>query len=230
MNCAWKRLWGYELPYRPDSATAFDEADTDDGGSVDLDEFLAAGELRADARFAEVDGDVDGEITGDEIDAYQALRQERRGEARKTCVAERLDTEGDTETTLIYKTSISRRNDWQPSGCSPASDLSCSSKARSTARSTSSASASTSRPRVGRADLLPRPPRRLHPDQTRRQIYEEVDESPTRELLLQHRLASLINAMHLDHVLCQVHTNCRNVFHGRLSWSVGNIASPTLAL
>ena len=42
-----EEILGYELPDRPDSAAAFDEVDTDDNGSVDWDEFLAAGELLA---------------------------------------------------------------------------------------------------------------------------------------------------------------------------------------
>ena len=101
LELCMEQTLGYALPNRPDSATAFDEADTDDGGSVDLTEFLAAGEQRAEARFAEIDADADGRITGDETAAYQALRQERR-EARRTCVAESLNIDGDTNTTLTY--------------------------------------------------------------------------------------------------------------------------------
>lgn len=85
-----EEILGYALPERPDSATAFDAADSNADGSVDLDEFVAAGDLRAEERFAELDGDSDGEITSEEMDAFQTVQQERR-EAHKTCVAEQLD-------------------------------------------------------------------------------------------------------------------------------------------
>ena len=101
LELCMEQTLGYELPDRPDSATAFYEADTDDDGSVDLVEFVAASEQRAEARFAEIDADADGRITGDETAAYQALRQERR-EARRTCVAESLNIDGGTNTTLTY--------------------------------------------------------------------------------------------------------------------------------
>jgi Ca2+-binding EF-hand superfamily protein len=83
---------GYELPERPDSEAAFTASDTNADKSVDLEEFLAAGDLRAEARFAEIDSDSDGEVTSDEIEAYQAVLQERH-DAKRSCVAEQLDLE-----------------------------------------------------------------------------------------------------------------------------------------
>ena len=81
---------GYELPERPEPEMAFAAADANSDGLVDLDEFLAAGDLRAADRFADIDSDGDGQVTSDEIDAYQALRHEQR-DAHRSCVAEQLD-------------------------------------------------------------------------------------------------------------------------------------------
>jgi hypothetical protein len=85
-----QEILGYELPARPDHESRFAAADITDDGSVDLDEFLVAGELRAEERFAVIDGDGDGQLTGDEIDAFEALRKEQR-DAHRTCVGEQLD-------------------------------------------------------------------------------------------------------------------------------------------
>lgn len=82
-------ILGYDLPTRPDSETAFAEADTDADDSVDLDEFVSAGELRAEERFAVLDADEDGQVTAEEVEAAQADKQERR-DARRTCVAEQV--------------------------------------------------------------------------------------------------------------------------------------------
>ncbi len=86
---------GYELPEHPDSETAFAAADTNADGSVDLDEFLVAGDVRAEERFDEIDGDGDGdgELTSDEIVAFRLVMQERR-DARRICIAEQVDLEG----------------------------------------------------------------------------------------------------------------------------------------
>ena len=71
---------------------------------------------------------------------------------------------------------------------------------------------------------LPRPvmraAARFHADQARRQVGEERHYLGALQLLLQHRLASLIDPMHLDHVLCQIDPNRRNLHLGRLSWLV----------
>ena len=85
-----QEVLGYELPERPDSETAFAAADENSDGSVDLEELLLAGDLRAEERFADIDSDGDAQLTSDEIDAYQTDRHEQR-DAHHTCVAEQLD-------------------------------------------------------------------------------------------------------------------------------------------
>lgn len=83
---------GYGLPKRPDPETAFADADANSDGAIDLEESLAAADLRADDRFAEIDGDSSEQLTSDEIDSYQELRSEQR-EAHRSCVREQLDEE-----------------------------------------------------------------------------------------------------------------------------------------
>ena len=85
-----QEILGYGLPQRPDSETVFAAADANSDGSVDLDEFLLAGDVRAQERFAEIDSDADAQLTSDEIDAHQADRHEER-DAHRTCVGEQLD-------------------------------------------------------------------------------------------------------------------------------------------
>lgn len=87
-----EEILGYTLPERPDSVTAFEAADSNDNYTVELEEFVAAGELRAEKRFSELDGDSDGEVTNEEMAAFQAQQQERR-EAHRTCVDEQRDEE-----------------------------------------------------------------------------------------------------------------------------------------
>ena len=62
----------------------------DDGKYVDLEEFLAAGDLRAAQRFADIDTNDDQQLTSDEIDAQQAARKQQR-DAHRACIAEQLD-------------------------------------------------------------------------------------------------------------------------------------------
>ncbi|MFT4519725.1 MAG: Ca2+-binding EF-hand superfamily protein [Halioglobus sp.] len=81
---------GYELPERPNSEAAFAATDVNSDGAVDMDEFLAAGDLRAEERFADINNDGNEQLTSDEIDAYQGLRHEQR-EAHRSCVGEQLD-------------------------------------------------------------------------------------------------------------------------------------------
>lgn len=85
-----EEILGYALPDRPDSEVEFAAADTNSDGSVDLDEFLSAGDLRAEVRFADIDSDVDGQITSEEINLHQTARHEQR-DAHHTCVAEQRD-------------------------------------------------------------------------------------------------------------------------------------------
>lgn len=85
-----QEILGYELPARPDRELQFAAADITADGSVDLEEILAAGDLRAEERFAVIDKDGDGQLTGDEIEAFEALRKEHRA-AHHTCIAEQLD-------------------------------------------------------------------------------------------------------------------------------------------
>ncbi len=89
LKLCMEEILDYELPERPDPGTDFDMADSNADGSVDVDEFIAAGELRAEQRFAEIDSDGSGDITNTEIETYQTLRQERR-DALHTCVDEQL--------------------------------------------------------------------------------------------------------------------------------------------
>ena len=85
-----EEILGYELPERPNSEAAFTMADTNLDASVDLDEFLAAGVLRAAERFAEIDADGDSAITSEEMEAFR-VEQEKRRDAHHTCVTEQLD-------------------------------------------------------------------------------------------------------------------------------------------
>jgi len=65
--------------------------------------------------------------------------------------------------------------------------------------------------RVSQLGEFPRPvvgaPACFHTDQARRQVGEERGHLVALQLLLQHRPAALIHAMHLDHVLCQIDPN-----------------------
>jgi len=75
---------------------------------------------------------------------------------------------------------------------------------------------------------LPRPMRRaaarLHADQAGRPVSEERRHLLALERLPEHGLASFIHAMCLEHVLCQIDTNCRNLHLGRLSCLVVEIS------
>ena len=81
---------GYQLSARPDPETAFSEADTGGDGYVDLDEYLAAGDLRAEQRFAEIDSDGDSQLISEEIEIFQATHQAER-KAVRSCAREQLD-------------------------------------------------------------------------------------------------------------------------------------------
>lgn len=60
----------------------------------------------------------------------------------------------------------------------------------------------------------------LHTNQAWGQIGEIAYHLLSLERLLQNRFATTFNAVNLNHVLCQVDTNCRNVHFGRLFWFV----------
>ncbi len=90
LKLCMEEILGYAMPDRPDSATVFAKADTNGDEALDIEEFLAASDLRAAERFAEIDSGADGVLTSEEIDADQALRQDRR-EVHKTCAAEQLE-------------------------------------------------------------------------------------------------------------------------------------------
>src|SRR5215471_13457370 len=69
----------------------------------------------------------------------------------------------------------------------------------------------------------------FHTNQARRQLREERCHLVAFELLLQHSPATLIDAMHLEHILCKVNANRRNLHRGRsprLKWL---ISASTLA-
>ena len=85
-----QEVLGYGLPQRPDSETAFAAVDANSDGVIDLDEFLLAGDVRAQERFADIDSDADAQLTSAEIDAHQADRHEQR-DAHRSCVGEQLD-------------------------------------------------------------------------------------------------------------------------------------------
>lgn len=87
-----EEVLGYELPEPPNAETAFALGDVNLDNLVDLEEFLLTEDLRADERFGEIDADGDGQLTSDEIDAFQLVKQEQR-DARRTCEAEQLDLE-----------------------------------------------------------------------------------------------------------------------------------------
>src|SRR5262245_59393985 len=55
----------------------------------------------------------------------------------------------------------------------------------------------------------------LHTDHTRGQVGEERSHLIASESLLQHALASLVDAVDLEHVFRQIDANCRNVHDGR---------------
>lgn len=57
----------------------------------------------------------------------------------------------------------------------------------------------------------------LDADEARRQVDEERGHLVTAKLLPQHSLAVLVDSMHLEHVLCQVDANSRNLHGGRPS-------------
>ena len=62
-----------------------------------------------------------------------------------------------------------------------------------------------------------RPATGFHTHQARRQVGEEGGYLVAPELFPQHRLALLIDPMHLHNVFCQIQPDCRNLHHGRLS-------------
>jgi hypothetical protein len=55
---------------------------------------------------------------------------------------------------------------------------------------------------------------RLYADQARRQIGKEFSHLATLELLPQPGLAAFVNTVSLEHVLCQVESNCRDRHNG----------------
>jgi hypothetical protein len=59
-------------------------------------------------------------------------------------------------------------------------------------------------------------PTGFHPDQARRKVREKRQHLCPFQLLLQARLSSLIDAMHLEHIFCQIDPYCSNVHIGRL--------------
>jgi len=67
---------------------------------------------------------------------------------------------------------------------------------------------------------------RLHSDHTRRQVGEERSHLITPKSPLQHRLASLVDAVDLEHVFRQIDANCRNVHVGRPFRSSGLMTLP----
>src|SRR5499426_1583038 len=69
----------------------------------------------------------------------------------------------------------------------------------------------------------------FHPDQARRQLREERRHLAAFELLLQHRPATLIDPMHLEHILCKVNANRRNLHRGRSPRFKWLISASTLA-
>jgi hypothetical protein len=75
---------------------------------------------------------------------------------------------------------------------------------------------------------LPRPvmraAARFHADQAGWQGGEKRRYLLALERLPEHGLASFIHAMYLEHVLCQIDTNCRNLHLGRLSYLLVEIS------
>src|SRR5262250_3928712 len=69
----------------------------------------------------------------------------------------------------------------------------------------------------------------FHPNQARRQLREERRHLVAFELLLQHRPATLIDPMHLEHILCKVNANRRNLHRGRSPRFKWLISASTLA-
>jgi hypothetical protein len=55
----------------------------------------------------------------------------------------------------------------------------------------------------------------LHTNEADRQVGKQFSDLAALQLLLQRRLAALIDRVNLKHVLCQVDTNCRNLHGGR---------------
>jgi hypothetical protein len=55
----------------------------------------------------------------------------------------------------------------------------------------------------------------LHADQARRQVGEEGNKRVALQLLAKNRLAVLVRSAHLEQVLCQVDSDCRNLHGGR---------------
>jgi len=56
---------------------------------------------------------------------------------------------------------------------------------------------------------------RFHTNQAPRQLGKQSRHLVTFDLLLQHGLASLIDAMDLEHIFCKVNANRRNLHSGR---------------
>ena len=56
---------------------------------------------------------------------------------------------------------------------------------------------------------------RFHANQARRQIHEELSHLVTPDLLLDDRLAKLIDAVQLKHILSQIDAYCCNLYIGR---------------
>ena len=52
----------------------------------------------------------------------------------------------------------------------------------------------------------------LHPDQTRRQVHKERGHLVPSQLLLQHDLASFVDAVNLEHILGQVDANSLRIY------------------
>jgi Ca2+-binding EF-hand superfamily protein len=89
VKACMEEVLGYELPDAPNSEAAFDDADSNGDGSVDLDEFIAAAQARAEDSFARIDADGNGEVTAEEIAAHETEMQAVK-EAQRTCVQEQL--------------------------------------------------------------------------------------------------------------------------------------------
>ncbi len=87
--CAEASL-GSDAPERPDRETIFANADIDDSGFLDTDEFLAAKTERATTKFNLVDANADGAITLEELTDSLGTQRERRSIIRE-CVQEQRE-------------------------------------------------------------------------------------------------------------------------------------------